>query len=221
MMNKMFLRFSVLSLGFLWPYAFAGDLTWYVPPDRYRFCAIAGYEDILETACSWDATARAAGNCDQPQYQQAVGKRTIYQACSTLLVIGEGGPLPASPPPTISAADAKIWRLIKSLQPIAAVAVANKAPACLSNVKPYPERRAKADHEFYFRCINELDSTMRKNAKEGLEGRIVAMIEEALARSNFNDPLTVAAAAELALLLEDEGVKASMSSIDALLQRFK
>lgn len=220
-MNKMFLRLSVLSLGFLWPYVFAGDLSWYVPPDRYRFCAIEGYEDILETACSWDATARAAGNCDQPQYQQAVGKRTIYKACSTLLVIGEGGPLPASPPPAISAADAKIWRLIKSLQPIAAVAVANKAPACLSNVKPYPERRAKADHEFYFRCLDDMDSETRKNATEGLEGRIVGMVEAALARSNFNDPQTAAAVAELALLLEDEGAKASKGSIEALLQRFK
>jgi hypothetical protein len=199
----------------------AGDLSGYIRLDNYRFCPIERYEQALETACHWDASARAAGNCDQPQYQQVVGRRPIYQACQTLLLLGDGGPMPANPYPGVSSTDAKIWRLMKALQPITLQAVKLNPPACMSKIKPYPERRAKADHEFFFSCLDESDIAIRKQVVESAAGRIVSTVETALLRADFNNPQTVAASNELALLLEDEGATASLQSVKDISARFK
>lgn len=201
--------------------AWAGDLSGYVALDTYKFCPIERYEPVLQTSCLWDASAQAVGNCDQPQYQEVVGRRPIYQACQTLLALSERGPMPANPYPELGSTDAKVWRLMKALQPIAVEAVKIISPACVSSVKPPSERKSKADFEYYFSCLDEVDVALKKQTFESSVGKILSAVEAALLRADFDNPQTVAASSELTLLLEDDGTNSSLQTVEEILDRFK
>lgn len=212
---------AFLALVLLHADAVAGPLDDFLFEDQSPYCGVERYEDILETACGWDAAARASGNCDAPKYQEAVGKRPIYRACRSLLALSAGGPLQATAPAEAPDGVKRIWRLVKAVQPLAVQATSVSEPACFTGIKPYAQRNQKADHVFYFNCLDERDSLVLKKSTESNEGKIVRAIGMGLLKAKIQDADSELALGELTLLIEDEGAKAKLKVVDELLSRIK
>lgn len=199
----------------------AGVLEDFLREDESVFCGVDHYVDAFESSCAWDEAAKRAGDCIAPQYQEIVGKREIYRQCRTLLSLGEGYHLPASPPQDAATSVKKGWNLLKALQPIAAEAIKVPMPACVAGIKPYPQRKLKDDHVYYFNCMNERNISVSKSSADSNAGRVVSIISKALEAANFDDAQTMAAVNELTILLEDEGSKASLQEVGELVKRFR
>lgn len=219
--NRVRILFMLLAWSCMPMLASAGVMDDLLQEDESLYCGVERYEVAYETSCLWNGAARAAGNCNAPQYQEEVGKREIYRRCRTLFVLGDGPPLSPVAPPDAPASVKSIWTLLKAIQPLAAKAVALPTPACFSGIKPYAQRTQKADHVYFFSCMSERDQAVLRQLDQSNAGKIVKAVENKLKTANTQSPETSGAAGELALLLEDEGSKAGQQAVAELLARFK
>ncbi|RKT25609.1 hypothetical protein B0G69_1327 [Paraburkholderia sp. RAU2J] len=202
--------------------AYATPFEEFFEPDRSRYCGVERKEDILETSCLWDATARASGNCDAKEYQVTIGKEPIYRSCRSLFTLGEtASTLTPDAPPGITPNAALIWRLMAAIQPIAKEATTVSPPACVADVKEPKDRTSREDHEKYFSCLDEWDNAILYQADTSAPGKMVGIIEEGLKGAKLEDDDSRGALGELTLLLEDEGSAADPSTVQNLVARLK
>ena len=199
----------------------AGSWEEFLIEDRYIFCGVERLESAYETSCLWDKAAQQAGDCAAPQYQEVIGKKPVYKQCKTLFALGELPRLPGSPPAQASASLKNSWNLLRALQPIALEAITVPEPVCFSNLKSYPHRTSKADHAFFFDCVNERNELIYRHMSESNAAHIVKTLESPMATANFLAVQTIVAASELAVLLEDEGSKVDLTAVKEIIVNFR
>lgn len=195
----------------------AGSWEEFLVEEQSMFCGVERFESAYETSCMWDKTAQQAGDCAAPQYQEVVGKKPIYKQCKTLFALGALPRLPGSPPVQASASVKNSWNLLRALQPIAFEAVTVPDPVCFSKLKSYPNRTSKADHVFFFDCVNERNELIYRHMSEGNAAHIMNTLQSTMTKANFLDAQTIAAANELAVLLEDEGSKVDLNTVKKII----
>jgi hypothetical protein len=197
------------------------DMSNYFREESLAYCGIASFEEAKETSCSWDPAALATGDCLNPKYEFVVGRQVVFKSCKSIGILSFWQPMPASPPSQAPASDTQVWRLLRALQPLAKDAIGAPEPACIKNLKPYAERKAKANHEDFFNCFEQWDKDRVQRWQQSQTGAILRAIQPALEKANLSSPQTIAAIGALTLLVEDSGISVLPIEVESLLKQFQ
>lgn len=220
-MTKLFMRSVVRPLGFLSllgaAAAGAAGFDRFLHEERQLACGVERTDKILESMCHWDAGAKQKGNCNAPEFLDVVGERSLPRACKSILQIAAWPPMPGEPGPGYSEDQRLLFRLLKSLQPIAAAVMKVQQPDCMKSIKPYFELRTKDDFVRFNACLDAVDQQLLQRLSSDPTARLLRRLQEVVRVANMTDQNVVSVIGELTLFFEDNGASFNPATAEGLL----